>query len=49
MQIAVPCLFMRGGTSHGPFFLESDLLAEVMVRDRVLFADADVLCHQDLT
>lgn len=30
-------------------FPESDLLAEVMVRDRALFADGDVLCHQDLT
>jgi 4-oxalomesaconate tautomerase len=49
MQIAIPCLFMRRGTSRWPFFPESDLPAEVMVRDRVLFADADVLCHQDLT
>jgi 4-oxalomesaconate tautomerase len=49
MQIAIPCLFMRGGTSRGPFFLESDLPDEVMVCDRVLFADADVLCHQNLT
>ena len=30
-------------------FFESDLPAEVMLRDRVLFADADVLCYQDLT
>lgn len=38
MQIAIPCLFMRGGTSRGPFFLESDLPAEIAIRDRVLLA-----------
>jgi hypothetical protein len=26
-QRAVPCMLMRGGTSRGPFFLESDLPA----------------------
>ena len=29
---------MRGGTSRGPFFLESDLPADVETRDRVLLA-----------
>jgi 4-oxalomesaconate tautomerase len=29
---------MRGGTSRGPFFLESDLPADVAARDRVLLA-----------
>ena len=29
---------MRGGTSRGPFFLESDLPAETAARDRVLLA-----------
>lgn len=29
---------MRGGTSRGPFFLESDLPAETAMRDRVLLA-----------
>lgn len=38
MQTAVPCLFMRGGTSRGPFFLESDLPADTPLRDRVLLA-----------
>lgn len=38
MQHAIPCLFMRGGTSRGPFFKESDLPADVAVRDRVLLA-----------
>lgn len=38
MQTAIACLFMRGGTSRGPFFLESDLPAEVGLRDRVLLA-----------
>ncbi len=36
MQTAIPCLFMRGGTSRGPFFLESDLPTDIAVRDRVL-------------
>ena len=35
---AVPCLLMRGGTSRGPFFLESDLPLDTAARDRVLLA-----------
>jgi 4-oxalomesaconate tautomerase len=38
MQTAIPCYFMRGGTSKGPFLLESDLPADVPTRDRVLLA-----------
>ncbi|MBV6271636.1 4-oxalomesaconate tautomerase [Alcaligenaceae bacterium CGII-47] len=38
MQTAIPTSFMRGGTSRGPFFLETDLPADVAVRDRVLLA-----------
>ncbi|WP_323017303.1 4-oxalomesaconate tautomerase [Castellaniella sp.] len=38
MQKPVPALFMRGGTSRGPFFLESDLPSDPAVRDRVLLA-----------
>jgi 4-oxalomesaconate tautomerase len=38
MQTAVPCLFMRGGTSRGPFFKASDLPADVPTRDKVLLA-----------
>ncbi len=38
MQTPIPCLFMRGGTSRGPFFLESDLPADTALRDRVLLA-----------
>ncbi|MCL2489944.1 MAG: PrpF protein, partial [Propionibacteriaceae bacterium] len=37
-QIGIPCCLMRGGTSKGPFFLESDLPADVATRDRVLLA-----------
>ncbi|MFN3984524.1 MAG: 4-oxalomesaconate tautomerase [Rhodocyclaceae bacterium] len=37
-QIAIPTLFMRGGTSRGPFFREEDLPADVAERDRVLLA-----------
>jgi 4-oxalomesaconate tautomerase len=35
---AVPCMLMRGGTSRGPFFLESDLPVDTAARDRVLLA-----------
>ena len=38
MQTAIPTLFMRGGSSRGPFFLASDLPADVATRDRVLLA-----------
>ena len=38
MQTAIPCLFMRGGTSRGPFFFEDDLPADAETRDRVLLA-----------
>src|SRR3954447_2306704 len=38
MQTAIPCLFMRGGTSRGPFFKASDLPADVPTRDRVLLS-----------
>jgi 4-oxalomesaconate tautomerase len=34
----VPCLLMRGGTSRGPFFLESDLPAMQPARDQLLLA-----------
>jgi 4-oxalomesaconate tautomerase len=37
-QVAIPCLFMRGGTSRGPFFNEADLPTDVATRDRVLLA-----------
>jgi 4-oxalomesaconate tautomerase len=38
MQTAIPCYFMRGGTSRGPFFLASDLPADIATRDAVLLA-----------
>jgi 4-oxalomesaconate tautomerase len=38
MQRSIPCLFMRGGTSRGPFFLESDLPADIAERDAVLLS-----------
>lgn len=37
-QIAIPCTLMRGGTSKGTFFVESDLPADTATRDRVLLA-----------
>jgi 4-oxalomesaconate tautomerase len=37
-QRPIPCLFLRGGTSRGPFFRASDLPADVATRDRVLLA-----------
>jgi 4-oxalomesaconate tautomerase len=36
--LAIPCMLMRGGTSRGPFFLESDLPRDMATRDRVLLA-----------
>jgi 4-oxalomesaconate tautomerase len=36
MQTAIPCYFMRGGTSKGPFFLASDLPQDAVTRDKVL-------------
>ncbi len=38
MQTAIPCLFMRGGTSRGPFFDEAELPSDIATRDRVLLA-----------
>ena len=38
MQRAIPAMFMRGGTSHGPFFRAADLPSDVATRDRVLLA-----------
>jgi len=38
MQRSIPCLFMRGGTSRGPFFVESDLPGDVAHRDAVLLS-----------
>ena len=35
-QREIPCLFMRGGTSRGPFFEPGDLPGDIAVRDRVL-------------
>lgn len=34
----LPCVLMRGGTSRGPYFLESDLPSEASARDKVLLA-----------
>src|SRR2546425_2689851 len=38
MLTSIPCLFMRGGTSRGPFFLDRDLPEDPALRDRVLLA-----------
>ena len=38
MQTSIPCVFMRGGTSRGPFFLASDLPQEQNLRDQVLLS-----------
>jgi len=35
---AVPCMLMRGGTSRGPFFVEADLPADPVLRDKLLLA-----------
>ena len=44
-QRAIPCLFMRGGTSRGPFFRRSDLPADTATHDRVLLGSPD---HQQI-
>ncbi|NVO18013.1 MAG: 4-oxalomesaconate tautomerase [Rhodoplanes sp.] len=36
--VKIPCVLMRGGTSRGPYFLESDLPVDAAARDRVLIA-----------
>ena len=38
MQLSIPCMMMRGGTSKGAYFLASDLPTDVARRDRVLLA-----------
>src|SRR3982750_4599725 len=38
MQTRIPCVIMRGGTSRGPFFLQSDLPEDPQTRDQVLLA-----------
>ncbi|MEY9776475.1 4-oxalomesaconate tautomerase [Arthrobacter sp. MW3 TE3886] len=37
-QLAVPCWFMRGGTSKGPFFRADDLPRDPAARDSILLA-----------
>jgi 4-oxalomesaconate tautomerase len=36
MQVAVPCMLMRGGTSKGAYFLASDLPSDPAKRDQAL-------------
>jgi 4-oxalomesaconate tautomerase len=36
--VGIPVIFMRGGTSRGPYFRASDLPPDVATRDRVLLA-----------
>lgn len=36
--VPIPCTFMRGGTSRGPYFKASDLPSDVKARDAVLLA-----------
>src|SRR5271154_4846593 len=38
MQTAIPSLFMRGGTSRGPFFNAADLPADIATRNKVLLS-----------
>ena len=38
LQVAIPCVMMRGGTSKGLFFLARDLPPSRRIRDRVLLA-----------
>jgi 4-oxalomesaconate tautomerase len=36
MQLSIPCMMMRGGTSKGAYFLASDLPTDIAQRDRIL-------------
>jgi 4-oxalomesaconate tautomerase len=36
--VGIPCIFMRGGTSRGPYFRADDLPADTSTRDKVLLA-----------
>ena len=36
MEKEIPCVFMRGGTSRGPYFRAEDLPTDIEQRDRVL-------------
>jgi 4-oxalomesaconate tautomerase len=38
MQTAIPCTVMRGGTSKGLYFCDTDLPSDIATRDRVLLA-----------
>lgn len=38
MQLSIPCLFFRSGTSRGPFFVQSDLPTDKAARDRIILA-----------
>ncbi|HKD23529.1 MAG TPA: 4-oxalomesaconate tautomerase [Rhizomicrobium sp.] len=38
MQTAIPCTVMRGGTSKGLYFRNTDLPADIATRDKVLLA-----------
>ena len=38
VQTAIPCIVMRGGTSKGLYFRNTDLPADVAMRDKVLLA-----------
>lgn len=38
MQIAIPCMLIRGGTSKGAYFLSRDLPADPSARDALLLA-----------
>lgn len=37
-QVAVPCVFMRGGTSRGAFFRASDMPSDHALRERIIAA-----------
>ena len=37
-QIKIPCMFIRGGTSRGPYFLKKDLPSDIIKRDKTLLA-----------
>lgn len=47
-QIMIPCLFMRGGSSRGGFFLDSDLPSDPQERAAVLLASYGSPDHRQI-
>ena len=45
--VGIPCIYMRGGTSTGPYFKAEDLPADIKIRDQVLLKGVALTDSQD--